>query len=617
MVGPVRPLAKGPQGLLNKMDAAGNAIAPVSTAEAAFGSPTPVPAMSPLLPRSQRPPPPPHRAVVPAPSLQSRLAGVGRGVQSSLSSPAPMNVVAKREAAPPAGPSAAQAPQAPQPPTVVGAPARPIPTTRVGEVDRASDVAAPRVLTLEDFMTIGKRRYDELRAGGLSESDARLQLTSDMQQLAGAQALGTAALTDRLNVAGARTKAAGTASGIERNDLKNALETEIQPFKLQESQMNAAESLANTMESSTPKPGANRRWTIQPRSFTPYGSPDKGTLGGEFGPQNMPRRGGGGGGGGKTSGIDGDGEISEMRWGVNFLRTNAGAPKVPTPEKFAVNLDGLERLLTLDPEDKLPKSGLNPAEYKRTWQIYSDIKGGKLTPEEETAAYDEAFGFAEAAAKRELPRYAEVGENKGKTPEKLGEKAGRVADKNKRDTERDAGRAEARRNATLGAEATYKGKVAEVKAKIRGYREKADAGAAKVYDPKNYAKFKDSATGQAYANQRAFMAALEPGGAMARARDADADARYEKLAEQARADRNVLVPLAARAYPDAADVEVYVNEDLGTGAPGPSETSPGQFPAPGQSSDPLQDLFDKIQAQPWPASKKKRVFATSAAKLRR
>ena len=49
--------------------------------------------------------------------------------------------------------------------------------------------------------------------------------------------------------------------------------------------------------------------------------------------------------------------------------------------------------------------------------------------------------------------------------------------------------------------------------------------------------------------------------------------------------------------------------------PGPAETSPGQFPPPGQSSQasPLEDLFHRINAQPWSAARKRAVFRATAA----
>lgn len=48
-----------------------------------------------------------------------------------------------------------------------------------------------------------------------------------------------------------------------------------------------------------------------------------------------------------------------------------------------------------------------------------------------------------------------------------------------------------------------------------------------------------------------------------------------------------------------------------TYAPGPSEQSPGQLPPPGQSSA-AEDLFRKINAMPWSADRKRRVFLATA-----
>jgi hypothetical protein len=50
--------------------------------------------------------------------------------------------------------------------------------------------------------------------------------------------------------------------------------------------------------------------------------------------------------------------------------------------------------------------------------------------------------------------------------------------------------------------------------------------------------------------------------------------------------------------------------------PGPSEQSPGQFPPPGEDSpgdeSKVDDLFQKIEAQPWSAERKRRVFLARA-----
>ena len=46
-------------------------------------------------------------------------------------------------------------------------------------------------------------------------------------------------------------------------------------------------------------------------------------------------------------------------------------------------------------------------------------------------------------------------------------------------------------------------------------------------------------------------------------------------------------------------------------APGPSEQSPGQFPPPGDESK-VDDLFQKIESQPWSAERKRRVFLARA-----
>jgi hypothetical protein len=48
-----------------------------------------------------------------------------------------------------------------------------------------------------------------------------------------------------------------------------------------------------------------------------------------------------------------------------------------------------------------------------------------------------------------------------------------------------------------------------------------------------------------------------------------------------------------------------------TPAPGPSEQSPGQFPPPGDESK-VDELFQKIESQPWSAERKKRVFLMRA-----
>lgn len=50
--------------------------------------------------------------------------------------------------------------------------------------------------------------------------------------------------------------------------------------------------------------------------------------------------------------------------------------------------------------------------------------------------------------------------------------------------------------------------------------------------------------------------------------------------------------------------------------PGPSQESPGQFPPPGQDSpgdeSAIDDLFKRIESQPWSADRKRRVFLTRA-----
>jgi hypothetical protein len=48
-----------------------------------------------------------------------------------------------------------------------------------------------------------------------------------------------------------------------------------------------------------------------------------------------------------------------------------------------------------------------------------------------------------------------------------------------------------------------------------------------------------------------------------------------------------------------------------TPAPGPSEQSPGQLPPPGDESK-VDELFQKIESQPWSAERKKRVFLMRA-----
>lgn len=53
--------------------------------------------------------------------------------------------------------------------------------------------------------------------------------------------------------------------------------------------------------------------------------------------------------------------------------------------------------------------------------------------------------------------------------------------------------------------------------------------------------------------------------------------------------------------------------------PGPSEQSPGQFPPPGEDSpgdeSKVDDLFQKIEAQPWSAERKRRVFLARAKEV--
>lgn len=57
--------------------------------------------------------------------------------------------------------------------------------------------------------------------------------------------------------------------------------------------------------------------------------------------------------------------------------------------------------------------------------------------------------------------------------------------------------------------------------------------------------------------------------------------------------------------------ELVPRDESGQPAPGPSEQSPGQFPPPGDESK-VDDLFQKIESQPWSAERKRRVFLARA-----
>jgi hypothetical protein len=320
-----------------------------------------------------------------------------------------------------------------------------------------------------------------------------------------------------------------------------------------------------------------------------------------------------GGGGGKANG----GIVADAVPLARYSEGKGGLPKALGVKQVPLTAEALREVATLGVGGSPAFPGTKEADRKKILELVAQAESA-ATPEAKKALLQQAGQFVFDVQQKALPEFAQMFEARStstkdiKTAEKVeAEKADAAAD--------EAGREAV---ALLGNNVEREKAVADAKAKlldadkditlenvglVEGLKNKMASGGYTVGDVKVSSRAAVEAIRAAQSNAKA---PTEAGAKFVY------DSAKRVLKKRKVAAMGAIAPYRSSYIKGGGTAEEFDRLVLPQpeAAPGPSTPSPGQFsPPPGKQSS-LDDLFDQIEAKPWDAAKKRRVFRDMAQK---
>lgn len=325
-----------------------------------------------------------------------------------------------------------------------------------------------------------------------------------------------------------------------------------------------------------------------------------------------PRRGGGGGGGGNAN----RGIVADAVPLARYSEGKGGLPKALGVKQVPLTAEALTEVATLGVGGSPAFPGTKEADRKKILELVAQAESA-ATPEAKKALLQEAGQFAFDVQQKALPEFAQMFEARStstkdiKTAEKVELKA----------TEAEGAKVE---NELLASNTKREKAVTNAKAKMEESKRAltlVDIGVIPALKTTGSGVYelgpnKVKVTGPNAA--RAMQAAQAADGKAPV--DPGAKIVYDKakrvLKERDEAARTAIAPFRSEYVEGGGHLDDFDNIVLPqpTAAPGPSTPSPGQPPPPPGTQSSLDDLFDQIEAKPWDAAKKRRVFRDMAQK---